>query len=110
MIAPARDYVEVQWFITTPALEIHDGYRVAAIGVGAALMLVIVLARLVERASLAEAAGTLSTILVIAAGLWFSHPTLLAIGNLNLLIFLDRKSTRLNSSHLGISYAVFCLK
>src|SRR5262245_31243496 len=27
----------------------------------------------------------------------FSHPA-------------DRKSTRLNSSHLGISYAVFCLK
>src|SRR5262245_65349893 len=25
-------------------------------------------------------------------------------------IELDRKSTRLNSSHLGISYAVFCLK
>src|SRR5262245_62982337 len=25
-------------------------------------------------------------------------------------IQLDRKSTRLNSSHLGISYAVFCLK
>src|SRR5436853_4917828 len=23
---------------------------------------------------------------------------------------IDRKSTRLNSSHLGISYAVFCLK
>src|SRR5256885_7997311 len=28
-----------------------------------------------------------------------------AVGNL-----LDRKSTRLNSSHLVISYAVFCLK
>src|SRR3989454_4729415 len=26
------------------------------------------------------------------------------------LLFLDRKSTRLNSSHLVISYAVFCLK
>src|SRR5215472_8902767 len=25
-------------------------------------------------------------------------------------VTLDRKSTRLNSSHLGISYAVFCLK
>src|SRR5262245_50323554 len=25
-------------------------------------------------------------------------------------IWRDRKSTRLNSSHLGISYAVFCLK
>src|SRR5262245_63923656 len=27
-----------------------------------------------------------------------------------LLAEIDRKSTRLNSSHLGISYAVFCLK
>src|SRR5262245_64479358 len=26
------------------------------------------------------------------------------------MIDKDRKSTRLNSSHLGISYAVFCLK
>src|SRR5690242_21185855 len=26
------------------------------------------------------------------------------------LINLDRKSTRLNSSHMSISYAVFCLK
>src|SRR5690625_6756988 len=26
------------------------------------------------------------------------------------LTFLDRKSTRLNSSHVAISYAVFCLK
>src|SRR5699024_12359945 len=25
-------------------------------------------------------------------------------------IYLDRKSTRLNSSHVSISYAVFCLK
>src|SRR5262245_64980639 len=25
-------------------------------------------------------------------------------------VIQDRKSTRLNSSHLGISYAVFCLK
>src|SRR5438045_7139180 len=25
-------------------------------------------------------------------------------------VYTDRKSTRLNSSHLGISYAVFCLK
>src|SRR5207249_9348532 len=27
-----------------------------------------------------------------------------------LLLFEDRKSTRLNSSHVSISYAVFCLK
>src|SRR5437899_12411855 len=32
--------------------------------------------------------------------------------HLHLICFqdIDRKSTRLNSSHLGISYAVFCLK
>src|SRR5205814_10506331 len=28
---------------------------------------------------------------------------------LDYLVYGDRKSTRLNSSHLGISYAVFCL-
>src|SRR5437899_9838697 len=28
----------------------------------------------------------------------------------NVFVAGDRKSTRLNSSHLGISYAVFCLK
>src|SRR5947199_5787924 len=31
-------------------------------------------------------------------------------GDLELEVTQDRKSTRLNSSHLGISYAVFCLK
>src|SRR5262245_64237454 len=30
--------------------------------------------------------------------------------HVGLLLPEDRKSTRLNSSHLGISYAVFCLK
>src|SRR3712207_6923299 len=28
----------------------------------------------------------------------------------NVVVFVDRKSTRLNSSHANISYAVFCLK
>src|SRR5690349_23421744 len=32
------------------------------------------------------------------------------IGEANALAALDRKSTRLNSSHVEISYAVFCLK
>src|SRR5262245_63968776 len=33
-----------------------------------------------------------------------------AAGARDVRIERDRKSTRLNSSHLGISYAVFCLK
>src|SRR5947199_1014942 len=32
------------------------------------------------------------------------------VGPCQLEGWVDRKSTRLNSSHLGISYAVFCLK
>src|SRR5690349_23347069 len=35
---------------------------------------------------------------------------LLVLGLLLILLLLDRKSTRLNSSHVEISYAVFCLK
>src|ERR1035441_10736069 len=41
------------------------------------------------------------------------HPLSHAGRVFNVIIILggvDRKSTRLNSSHLGISYAVFCLK
>src|SRR3712207_7245767 len=34
----------------------------------------------------------------------------LLIGGCLMLYSLDRKSTRLNSSHANISYAVFCLK
>src|SRR5205814_6407519 len=37
-------------------------------------------------------------------------PALAIIAIIWILAHADRKSTRLNSSHLGISYAVFCLK
>src|SRR5690625_6262285 len=33
-----------------------------------------------------------------------------ALGDIAYTTVLDRKSTRLNSSHVAISYAVFCLK
>src|SRR5690625_6645258 len=32
------------------------------------------------------------------------------MNNANPLVIIDRKSTRLNSSHVASSYAVFCLK
>src|SRR5262245_63567299 len=38
------------------------------------------------------------------------HRVTAAVGVPPLASVVDRKSTRLNSSHLGISYAVFCLK
>src|SRR5256885_4394180 len=39
-----------------------------------------------------------------------SHPHIVPIFSAGEVDGLDRKSTRLNSSHLVISYAVFCLK
>src|SRR5438034_6857501 len=39
-----------------------------------------------------------------------AHPVVTASGIIVILLLLDRKSTRLNSSHTVISYAVFCLK
>src|SRR5438067_8705916 len=44
-----------------------------------------------------------------AAGRLRAHRLLLA-GPQRLRLEVDRKSTRLNSSHVSISYAVFCLK
>src|SRR3712207_7140100 len=38
------------------------------------------------------------------------YDVLLSTMPLNKLVAADRKSTRLNSSHANISYAVFCLK
>src|SRR5690242_444827 len=87
MIAPARAYVALQWFIITPALELHDSVRVAAIAVGMGLMLVIVLARLIERATVTEAAGALALVVAVGLALWLARPALLALGNFNLLVF-----------------------
>src|SRR5260221_10906510 len=39
-----------------------------------------------------------------------AHPFFLQVGGLVIKRLRDRKSTRLNSSHTVISYAVFCLK
>jgi len=50
IIWPAFDYAQSQQSITTPALEIPDAYRVAAIAIGAALMLLIAGSRLIEHA------------------------------------------------------------
>src|SRR5437899_10051704 len=46
-------------------------------------------------------------LVAFAIGLVLSSGTLAAVHG---GVHRDRKSTRLNSSHLGISYAVFCLK
>src|SRR5690625_6242130 len=43
-------------------------------------------------------------------GIAFTITCILIVLSFHVEGFLDRKSTRLNSSHVAISYAVFCLK
>src|SRR5437870_8108421 len=54
---------------------------------------------------------TIPTAQVIALGLWWNSNTI-SHNFIHRPFFRrrDRKSTRLNSSHVAISYAVFCLK
>src|SRR5258705_6991761 len=54
--------------------------------------------------SLAELGYVGTTLAQIAARVVPTYPSSARLS------MVDRKSTRLNSSHLGISYAVFCLK
>src|SRR2546426_3656067 len=51
-----------------------------------------------------------ATLAVIVLLVFLRHGRITAISAASIPLTLDRKSTRLNSSHLVISYAVFCLK
>ena len=87
IILPAYDYFQDQWLITTPALEIPDGLRVAAIGVGALMMLALTVIRLLDQVPLRRLLGAVVLIALVCGGLWLAQPWFLALGNVNLLIF-----------------------
>src|SRR5207302_7056398 len=85
-------------------------------GLGVMLVISLIGAAIVAPRRLSYLYAALATIaLLLEQAYWvlghdapvnsFVQPGLLAIGG-----FVDRKSTRLNSSHVKISYAVFCLK
>src|SRR5258708_28218503 len=67
-------------------------------------------ARLVQRARIIRMAAQGKFSQEIAAELHTSRPTVQLWRHRFLALRLDRKSTRLNSSHQIISHAVFCLK
>src|SRR5437868_10217372 len=59
-----------------------------------------------------EAGNVTETVTVTSAQLQVETQSAVASNVINgdQVVQLDRKSTRLNSSHVSISYAVFCLK
>src|SRR5690625_5514652 len=60
--------------------------------------------------SIGSSATTLSTLLNQKVEITTPEVSIITHEELNEDYTLDRKSTRLNSSHVAISYAVFCLK
>ncbi len=86
MLPSAWDYAADEWFIETPALGIHNTYRAMAIPVGAALMAVTALTRLL-RISWRDAVFGLVVVGGLAAILYVAGPWLKGFGNWNLVLF-----------------------
>jgi tripartite ATP-independent transporter DctM subunit len=87
VIGPAVEFAQDEGFITTPALEISNAWRAAALPVGAALMLAVACLRLIRSANWHMTVAALALVAAIAGGFVALSPLLHDLGNLNLLIF-----------------------
>jgi len=89
----ACEYAREEMFITTPALEITNAWRAAALPVGTALMAMFALLRLVRLRHHPRKWGTerrgyaLIAIAALVALFWVASPLFRQLGNINLLIF-----------------------
>lgn len=87
VLLPASDYAIGELPILSPALQISDGWRAAALPVGTALMLVVGLVRLFEFCRPRDILLALGVCGVAALGVWLVAPALLELGKINLIIF-----------------------
>jgi tripartite ATP-independent transporter DctM subunit len=87
VIGPAVDFAQDEAFITTPALEISNTWRAAALPVGAGLMLLVACLRLIRTANWQLTIAALALVAAIAGGFFALSPVLRDLGNVNLLIF-----------------------
>lgn len=87
IIMPAYTHAIEQMDITTPALEIPDGLRAAALPVGAALMLLAAISRMARCSTVRQFGLGVLVVAALGAALWLGRPALIAMGNYNLLVF-----------------------
>ena len=87
ILAPGWDYASEERFVSTPALEIPNVWRAAAMPVGALLMIAVTLLRLIRQAQWRATAKALLLVATIVGALLLLRPVLAGLGNLNLLIF-----------------------
>ena len=84
---PSWDYAYEESFITTPALQISNMWRAAALPVGMTLMAAFALLRLARTGNIRTLLRAAATVAVIIWVFWFAQPILRPLGNLNLVIF-----------------------
>ncbi|MGN8021632.1 TRAP transporter large permease [Phyllobacterium sp. 22229] len=87
IVYPAYDYAHEETYITTPALEITNAWRAAALPVGAGLMIVSALIKLFQVSNLRHVVMAVALIGALSLVLWLLGPSLKPLGNINLLIF-----------------------
>src|SRR5215475_11690875 len=95
--------------IDCDVLQADGGTRTAAI-TGAYVALVDAVHWLAGQNALAQPNPIVNSISAVSVGLVDAEPRLDLMYEEDVRAETDRKSTRLNSSHVKISYAVFCLK
>ena len=87
LAGPAWQHLHEEIEVSTPVLEISEGYRAAAVFVGALLMLVTAITRLLEQASRVQIMASAAAVALAGGALWLLSPSLATLGNLNLVIF-----------------------
>jgi tripartite ATP-independent transporter DctM subunit len=87
MLHPAYEFATEEMFVQTPALELNNAWRAAALPVGLGLMLMIAILRLLETTDWRLTLAALALGIGAAVGLVALQPLLAGLGNLNLLLF-----------------------
>ncbi|WP_448204946.1 TRAP transporter large permease [Azospirillum sp. sgz302134] len=87
ILHPAIDYAMEEQFIVTPALEISNAWRAAALPVGVGLMTVAALFRLMRLRSARTTLAAVALTAVLVGAFWLAGPALKPLGKANLLIF-----------------------
>ena len=87
LIVPTMAYLKVQESTELITLHISDWYRVVALLVGAGLIALVALLRLVETTSLRGFLSALAAVAIVAGGLWLAQPIWAAMGFGSLIVF-----------------------
>jgi tripartite ATP-independent transporter DctM subunit len=84
---PAYEYAYEESFITTPALQIPNTWRAAALPVGICLMALFAFLRLARTGDVRTLLGAVLSVALLIALFWLVQPWLRPLGNINLIIF-----------------------